>query len=205
MQACALHNCSKALKLACSSAGPRDFLSLPTFTKAQRLRRWEEHAFLSTPGIDSSYYYIYIYVYTSHILISFLPFISFRSFLPSSIIYFPSKRKKSPRAVIPVSSRKKEKGRRKKVKGNNRRKGRGEEKEKWPLNGGFPRRGFLGRSNRSRIVGHMAKERAACVGVACQAFLRAARKLVTSGTACVSDQSRPDYLTPRRAYVAIPP
>ena len=48
MQACALHNCSKALKLACSLAGPRDFLPLRTFTKAQRLRRWE-HAFLSAP------------------------------------------------------------------------------------------------------------------------------------------------------------
>lgn len=48
MQACALHNCSKALKLACSLPGPRDFLPLRTFTKVQRLRRWE-HAFLSAP------------------------------------------------------------------------------------------------------------------------------------------------------------
>lgn len=71
--------------------------------------------------------------------------------------------------------------------------------------GGFPRRGFGScRSNQSRIVGHMARERAACVGVACQAFLRAARKLVTSSSACVSGQSRPDYLTPGRAYVATP-
>lgn len=180
MQACALHNCSKALKLACSSAGPRDFLSLPTFTKAHRLRRWEEHAFLSTPAIDSSYYNIYIYMYL------ILPFTFFLSFL----IYLSSRKKKGKIVARKGKERRKVKG-------------KGGEEEKV----GIKRRVWFVPIESSReSVGHMAGERAACVGVACQAFLRAARKLVTSvATACVSDQSRPDYLTPRRAYVAFPP
>lgn len=136
---------------------------------------------------------IVIYIYISH-----FPIYSFLSFFLPRLDYLPSSKKKDHRAIP------EEKG---KVKANNhgRRRRRRGEKGKQASDGGFPRRGFGScRSNQSRIVGHMARERAACVGVACQAFLRAARKLVTSSSACVSGQSRPDYLTPGRAYVATP-